>query len=83
MKFRNLSTALLLITLSATSTFALGFGKKAPKPTKYSQVHQLTPEQAALVERAIGREKVLIRLIFRTPSRTSSSTRCRSPTSTC
>jgi len=68
MKFRNLSTALLLITLSATSTFALGFGKKAPKPTKYSQVHQLTPEQAALVERAIGREKVLIKNIQqRTP----------------
>jgi hypothetical protein len=59
---------LLLITLSATSTFALGFGKKAPKPTKYSQVHQLTPEQAALVERAIGREKVLIKNIQqRTP----------------
>jgi hypothetical protein len=48
--------------------FALGFGKKAPKPTKYSQVHQLTPEQAALVERAIGREKVLIKNIQqRTP----------------
>ena len=68
MKFRNISIALLLITLSATSTFALGFGKKAPKPTKYSQVHQLTPEQAALVERAIGREKVLIKNIQqRTP----------------
>ena len=68
MKFRNISTALLLITLSATSMFALGFGKKAPKPTKYSQVHQLTPEQAALVERAIGREKVLIKNIQqRTP----------------
>jgi hypothetical protein len=68
MKFRNISIALLLITLSAPSTFALGFGKKAPKPTKYSQVHQLTPEQAALVERAIGREKVLIKNIQqRTP----------------
>src|ERR1035437_8413239 len=68
MKFRKISTALLLIILSATSTFALGFGKKAPKPTKYSQVHQLTPEQAALVEKAIGREKVLIKNIQqRTP----------------
>src|ERR1019366_9459482 len=68
MKFRKISTALLLITLSVTSAFALGFGKKAPKPTKYSQVHQLTPEQAALVEKAIGREKVLIKNIQqRTP----------------
>jgi hypothetical protein len=51
MKFRKISIALLLITLSATSAFALfGFGKKTPKP-KYSQVHQLTPEQAALVKR--------------------------------
>src|ERR1039458_9815156 len=68
MKFRKISRALLLITLSATSAFALRFGKKAPKPTKYSQVHQLTPEQAALVEKAIGREKVLIKNIQqRTP----------------
>jgi len=67
MKFRYISAALLLITLSVTSAFALGFGKKAPKP-KFSQVHQLTPEQAALVERAIGREKVLIKNIQqRTP----------------
>ncbi|MGD0681184.1 MAG: hypothetical protein ABR990_03955 [Terracidiphilus sp.] len=69
MKFRNISIALLLITLSVTSAFALGFGKKAPKPTKLShQVHQLTPEQAAMVEKAIGREKVLIKNIQqRTP----------------
>jgi hypothetical protein len=70
MKFRKISIALLLITLSATSAFALGFkiGKKASKPVKFSQVHQLTPEQAALVERAIGREKVLIKNIQqRTP----------------
>jgi hypothetical protein len=68
MMFRKISIALLLITLSATSAFALGFGKKAPKPGRYSQVHQLTPEQAALVERAIGREKVLIKNIqLRTP----------------
>ena len=68
MKFRNVSIALLLITLSVPSAFALGFGKKAPKPSKYSQVHQLTPEQAALVVRAIGREKVLIKNIQqRTP----------------
>jgi hypothetical protein len=67
MKFRNITITLLLITLSVPSAFALGFGKKAPKP-KYSQVHQLTPEQAALVEKAIGREKVLIKNIQqRTP----------------
>ena len=68
MKFRKTPIALLLITLSVTSAFALGFGKKAPKPAKFSQAHQLTPEQAALVERAIGREKVLIKNIQqRTP----------------
>jgi hypothetical protein len=40
----------------------------AKKEPKYSQAHQLTPEQAALVERAIGREKVLIKAIQqRTP----------------
>jgi len=66
MKFKKISIALLLINLSVTSAFALGFGKK-PAP-KYSQVRQLTPEQAALVEKAIGREKVLIKNIQqRTP----------------
>ncbi|MGA3160676.1 MAG: hypothetical protein ABSC77_05620 [Terracidiphilus sp.] len=66
MTFRKIFIALLLITLSVTCEFALGLGKKAPN--KYSQVHQLTPEQAALVERAIGREKVLIKNIQqRTP----------------
>jgi hypothetical protein len=40
----------------------------AKKQPKYEQAHQLTPEQAALVERAIGREKVLIKAIQqRTP----------------
>jgi hypothetical protein len=40
----------------------------AKKQPKYQQAHQLTPEQAALVERAIGREKVLIKDIQqRTP----------------
>jgi hypothetical protein len=40
----------------------------AKKGPKYSQVRQLTPEQAALVEKAIGREKVLIKSIQeRTP----------------
>ena len=61
MTFRKISLTLLLITLSVTCAYA----KKEPK---YEQAHQLTPEQAALVEKAIGREKVLIKSIQqRTP----------------
>jgi hypothetical protein len=61
MTFRKIFLALLLVSLSATFAHA----KKLPR---YSQVHQLTPEQAALVEKAIGREKVLIKSIQeRTP----------------
>jgi len=61
MTFRKFFLALLLVSLAANFAQA----KKAPK---FSQVHQLTPEQAALVERAIGREKVLIKSIQeRTP----------------
>jgi hypothetical protein len=64
MTFRKISIALLLISLSVTCAFALG-KKKEPK---YSQTHQLTPEQTALVEKAVGREKVLIKNIQqRTP----------------
>jgi hypothetical protein len=63
MKFRNIPLALLLISMSVTCAYA----KKAPK-NKFPQLHQLTPEQAALVERAIEREKVLIKNIqLRTP----------------
>ena len=66
MKFKKIFLTLLLINLSVTCAFALGFGKK-PAPKRF-QAHQLTPEQAALVERAIGREKVLIKNIQqRTP----------------
>jgi hypothetical protein len=61
MTFRKISLAFLLIALSVTCAYA----KKGPK---FSQFHQLTPEQAALVERAIGQEKVLIKSIQqRTP----------------
>jgi len=61
MTFRKFFLALLLVSLSAT----LAHAKKVPK---FSQVHQLTPDQAALVEKAIGREKVLIKSIQeRTP----------------
>jgi hypothetical protein len=61
MTFRKITLAFLFITL----TVACAYAKKAPK---YSQVRQLTPEQAALVDKAIGREKVLIKDIQqRTP----------------
>jgi len=50
-----------MITLVVSCAYA----KKQPK---YEQAHQLTPEQAALVQKAIGREKVLIKNIQqRTP----------------
>src|ERR1035437_8067520 len=62
MTFRKISLTLLFITLSVSCACA----KK--KESKYSQAHQLTPEQAALVEKAIGREKVLVKNIQqRTP----------------
>jgi hypothetical protein len=62
MTFRKFSLAFLLITLSVSCAYAK---KKEPK---YSQAHQLTPEQAALVDKAIAREKVLIKNIQqRTP----------------
>ena len=62
MTFRKISLAFLLITLSVPGAYAK---KKEPK---FAQAHQLTQEQAALVERAIGREKVLIKNIQqRTP----------------
>jgi hypothetical protein len=54
MTFRKISLAFLFIILSVASAHAK---KKEPK---YAPAHQLTPEQAALVEKAIGREKVLI-----------------------
>jgi len=61
MNFRNTPIALLLIALSATCAYA----KKEPK---YEPVHPLTPEQRALVVKAFGREKVLIKAIQqRTP----------------
>lgn len=62
MKLRKIPlTFLLLCTVSATCAYA----KRTPK---YEQTRALTPEQAALVEKAIGREKVLIKEIQqRTP----------------
>jgi hypothetical protein len=63
MTFRKIPLALLIFTLSAGCAFARN--KKEPK---FEPARQLTPEQAALVQRAIAQEKVLIRNIQqRTP----------------
>ena len=62
MTFRKIPLTLLLIILSVASANAKN------KEPKYAQVHQLTPEQAALVEKAIDQEKALIKNIQqRTP----------------
>ena len=55
--------ALTLLTLLLGTSWA--YAKKSPK---YEQAHQLTSDQAALVEKSIGQEKVLIKAIQqRTP----------------
>src|SRR5579862_9046600 len=55
--------ALTLLTLVLGTSWA--YAKKAPK---YEPTHQLTPDQAALVQRSIGQEKILIKAIQqRTP----------------
>jgi len=64
MTFRKISLTFLIIVLGVASAHA----KKEPKYGKYGQARQLTPEQAALVEKAVAREKVLIKNIQqRTP----------------
>jgi hypothetical protein len=61
MTFRKFPLTFLIIFLGATCAFA----KKMPK---YEQMRQLTPEQAALVDRAIAQEKIVIKNIQqRTP----------------
>jgi hypothetical protein len=61
MTFRKIPLTFLIIILGAASAYA----KKEPK---YEPAHALTPEQAALVVKAIAREKVLIKNIQqRTP----------------
>ncbi len=61
MKFRKISLPFLMITLGVS----LASAKKAPK---YEKVHPLTSDQSALVEKAIVREKVVIKNIQqRTP----------------
>ncbi|HEX4283935.1 MAG TPA: hypothetical protein VHZ28_02505 [Terracidiphilus sp.] len=62
MMFRKISLTLLTLVLGVSCAYGK---KKAPK---YEQAHPLTPEQSALVEKAIGQEKVLIKAIQeRTP----------------
>jgi len=59
--FRKLSLTFLLTMMCVSCAYA----KKQPK---YEQTRALTPEQAALVERAVAQEKVLIKDIkMRTP----------------
>jgi hypothetical protein len=56
MTFRKIPLSFLVLILCTSA----GFARKQPK---YAQAHQLTADQAALVQRAIGREKVLIKSI--------------------
>ncbi len=56
MKLQKTSLALFVLLLSAH----LAFAKKHPK---YEVTHPLTPAQSALVDKAIAREKVIIRNI--------------------
>jgi hypothetical protein len=61
MTFRKISLTFLILTLGVGCAYA----RKQPK---YEQAHQLTPAQSALVDKAIVREKVLIKNIQqRTP----------------
>src|ERR1035438_4245509 len=62
MTFRKFSLTFLIIIMGAVTAHA------AKKEPKYGQTHPLTADQAALVEKAVGREKVLIKNIQqRTP----------------
>ena len=61
MTFRKIALTFLMITVGTVGAYA----KKEPK---YEAVHPLTPEQSALVDKAISQEKVLIQAIRkRTP----------------
>jgi len=61
MTFRKIALTLFMMTVSAGCAYAT-------KEPKYEAAHPLTPEQSALVDRAIGQEKVLIQAIRkRTP----------------
>ena len=61
MTFRKIALTFLVLAVSLSSAYA----KKEPK---YEAEHPLTPEQSALVDKAISQEKVLIQAIrTRTP----------------
>lgn len=61
MTLRKIPLTFLILTITVASAYA----KRQPK---YEQARQLTPEQTALVQRAIAQEKVLIKNIqLRTP----------------
>ena len=65
MKFRKIVHTFLIAALVGALGSAGAYAKKQPK---YETAHQLTPEQSALVDRAVAREKVLIKNIqLRTP----------------
>jgi hypothetical protein len=62
MMYRKIPLTLLTVLLGVSCAYAK---KKTPV---YEQAHQLTPEQATLVQKAIGQEKILIKAIQqRTP----------------
>ncbi|HEY1901086.1 MAG TPA: hypothetical protein VGG56_01545, partial [Terracidiphilus sp.] len=61
MKYCKIGLTFVVLSLVSVSAYA----KKEPK---YEAAHPLTPEQSALVDKAIGQEKVLIQAIRkRTP----------------
>src|ERR1700755_2798171 len=61
MMYRKIALTFLTVALGTSGAYA----KKGPV---YEQAHQLTPEQAALVQKSIGQEKILIKAIQqRTP----------------
>ena len=55
--FRKISLTMLALTLGVSCAYAKNKGPK------YELANPLTPEQSALVEKAIGQEKVLIKAI--------------------
>jgi hypothetical protein len=65
MMSRKIALVFLMMTVAASA--------HATKEPKYEAVHPLTPEQSALVDKAISQEKVLIKArrwwkpTFRTP----------------
>jgi hypothetical protein len=61
MKIRNMAVSFLLVAIGCNASFAR-------KEATYQPAHPLTPDQTALVEKAIAREKIVIKNIQqRTP----------------